>query len=351
MRFGLFHLLSAPDPRDAAGVYRREMAQIALADALGYDAVWIGEHHFSPYGTCGSAIALSAYIAARTSRIRIGQAVNVLPLAHPIRLAEDAAMVDVLSEGRLNFGIGRGYSSLEYGGLGISMDESRERFSESIDIIVRAWTQESFSYAGNHFQIPQASVYPQPVQKPHPPIWMACTSPPTVTWAAQHGYAYLQDHMQPVEGLAQSRRTYAEAATAAAGPDRAAKLLADSAAVRFVHLDPDDARARRDPEPFLLWYQSSLAKYGSSAQGGGAYSKEYSYQKQLAQDIRDRDYGWYLDNVALFGDPARVVEDVHRIRETTGLEHLIVWSSFGGMSDEQAKRNLTLFAERVIPYV
>jgi hypothetical protein len=168
VRFSLFFLISVPESRDNVAAYRDEIDQMLLAETLGFEGIWIGEHHFSPYGTVGSAIGLSAYAAARTRRIRIGQAVNVLPFVHPIRLAEDAAMVDILSEGRLNFGIGRGYSALEYGGLGISMDESRQRFDESIEIILEAWTKPAFSYSGQFFRLPRVAIYPLPLQKPHP---------------------------------------------------------------------------------------------------------------------------------------------------------------------------------------
>jgi alkanesulfonate monooxygenase SsuD/methylene tetrahydromethanopterin reductase-like flavin-dependent oxidoreductase (luciferase family) len=350
MRFGLFFLLSAPDGHAGAEVYRREIEQMQLAEELGFEGVWIGEHHFSPYGTCGSAIALSSYVAGRTSRIRIGQAVNVLPFAHPVRLAEDAAMVDILSGGRLNFGVGRGYSALEYGGLGISMDESRARFNESIDIIQAAWTQPAFSYAGQVYQVSNASLYPRPIQKPHPPIWMACTSPPTVAWAAERGFAYLHDHMQPLANLAQARRAYADKLAESADTPTRDRLLADSAVLRFAYVDVDDARARAIPEPHVLWYQSNLAKYGSSSRDG-AYSSEYAFQKQMAEQSRDRDYPWYLDNVALFGDPSRVVDEIQRFGEATGVQHLILWANFGGMPAEQTRRSLQLLAERVMPRV
>jgi alkanesulfonate monooxygenase SsuD/methylene tetrahydromethanopterin reductase-like flavin-dependent oxidoreductase (luciferase family) len=350
MRFGLFYLISVPEDGDGAQVYRQETGQMELAEQLGYDGIWIGEHHFSPYGTVGSAIALSAYVAGRTSRIRIGQAVNVLPFAHPVRLAEDAAMVDILSGGRLNFGIGRGYSALEYGGLGISMDESRDRFDESVDIILGAWTKPSFSYDGKHFQLPATALYPRPVQQPHPPIWMACTSPPTISWAAERGFAYLQDHMQPVANLAEARQTYRGRARETQGAETAERLLKDSAVLRFVYLDEDDSRARAEPEPYVLWYQSNLAKYGTSAREG-AYSSAYSFQQQMAAKSRERDYPWYVENVALFGDPSRVIDGLQQLRDSMGLEHVILWTNFGGMSDEQARRNLRLFAERVAPYV
>jgi alkanesulfonate monooxygenase SsuD/methylene tetrahydromethanopterin reductase-like flavin-dependent oxidoreductase (luciferase family) len=350
VRFGLFFLLSAPESRDNVEAYRAETEQMVLADELSpaFDGVWIGEHHFSPYGTVGSAVGLSAFAAARTKRVRIGQAVNVLPFAHPIRLAEDAAMVDILSEGRLNFGIGRGYSALEYGGLGISMDESRQRFSESIDIILEAWTRPSFTYSGQFFQVPQVAIYPQPVQKPHPPIWMACTSPPTIEWAAERGFAYLQDHMQPLSKLIEARRVYTDRLLTTDDVAEKSTLLADSAVLRCAYLAEDDIVARREPEPFILWYQSALAKYGASDREG-AYSPAYTYQRQMAEQSRDRDYDWYLDNVALFGDPVRVADELQRFGETTGIEHVMLWMNFGGMPAEHARRNLLLFAERVVP--
>jgi len=350
VRFGLFFLVSVPESHDNVAAYQNEIDQMVLADEFypGFDGIWVGEHHFSPYGTVGSAMGLSAFAAARTKRIRIGQAVNVLPFIHPIRLAEDAAMVDILSGGRLNFGIGRGYSALEYGGLGISMDESRQRFNESIDIILEAWTKPSFSYSGEFFQVPHVSIYPRPVQRPCPPIWMACTSPPTVAWAADRGFAYLQDHMQPVPQLVEARRVYAERLGASQGAMNNARLLADSAVLRMAYVAEDDRRARREPEQCVLWYQSALAKYGTSSQDG-AYSSAYTYQQQMAAESRDRDYDWYLDNVALFGDPARVVDDLQRFGEITGVQHIMLWMNFGGMPAEHALRNLRLFAERVVP--
>ena len=350
MRFGLFFLVSVPESHDNVAAYQNEIDQMILADQFypGFDGIWIGEHHFSPYGTVGSAVGLSAFAAARTKQIRIGQAVNVLPFIHPIRLAEDAAMVDVLSGGRLNFGIGRGYSALEYGGLGISMDESRQRFNESIDIILEAWTKPAFSYSGEFFQVPHVSIYPRPVQKPYPPIWMACTSPPTISWAAERGFAYLQDHMQPVPQLVEARRVYTERLRTFHGATDTARLLDDSAVLRLAYLAEDDRQARREPEHSVLWYQSALAKYGSSSQDG-AYSLAYAHQRQMAEQSRDRDYDWYLDNVALFGDPARVVDDLQRFGEISGVQHVMLWMNFGGMPAEHAMRNLQLFAERVIP--
>jgi alkanesulfonate monooxygenase SsuD/methylene tetrahydromethanopterin reductase-like flavin-dependent oxidoreductase (luciferase family) len=350
VRFGLFFLASVPESRDNVEAYRTEIEQFVLADELypAFDGIWIGEHHFSPYGTVGSALALSAFAAGRTSHVRIGQAVNVLPFGHPIRLAEDAAMVDILSQGRLNFGIGRGYSALEYGGLGISMDESRQRLNESIDIILEAWTKPSFAYSGQFFQVPQVAIYPRPVQQPHPPIWMACTSPPTIAWAAQRGFAYLQDHMQPLPQLVEARHVYADQLSAGDHAAASSKLLADSAVLRCAYLADDDGVARREPEPFILWYQSALAKYGASDREG-AYSPAYAYQRQMAEQSRDRDYDWYLDNVALFGDPARVTDDLQRFAEMTGVQHVMLWMNFGGMPAEHARRNLRLFAERVVP--
>ena len=184
MRFGLFFLVSVPESHDNVAAYQNEIDQMVLADEFypGFDGIWVGEHHFSPYGTVGSAMGLSAFAAARTKRIRIGQAVNVLPFTHPIRLAEDAAMVDILSGGRLNFGIGRGYSALEYGGLGISMDESRQRFNESIDIILEAWTKPALSYSGEQHVMALATILrtgcglafgsDAPVDRPDPGHWM-----------------------------------------------------------------------------------------------------------------------------------------------------------------------------------
>ena len=148
MKFGLFFLLERPTGKDDAQIYAESLEQIRVGEDLGFDSVWLAEHRFTAYGEMPDTMVFAAAAAAVTTRVRIGTAVVVLPFHNPIRLAEQVAMVDVLSGGRLDFGVGRGYQAGEYRGFNIPMDESRTRFEEVLDICVGLWTQDGFSFDG-----------------------------------------------------------------------------------------------------------------------------------------------------------------------------------------------------------
>ena len=182
-QFGVFSLLSVPDVQNEVALVQGELEINVAAEASGFDSVWLAEHSGSRYGLIASPQVMAAAIAARTSRIRIGTAVSVLPLHHPLRLANDFAMIDVLSSGRLDYGIGRGYSADEYASYGLSVTENRGRFDEALAIIKQAWTQESFSYDGEYYTIPQVQAVPKVIQRPHPPLYIAAGSESTVEWA------------------------------------------------------------------------------------------------------------------------------------------------------------------------
>ena len=146
MRFSIQNLLSLREGQSHAQVYANTLDECRLAEELGFHTVWLAEHHFSPYGIAPSLPVLAAAVARETRRVRIGTAVVVAPFAHPLRIAEECAMVDILSGGRLDFGIGRGYQPAEFRGLGISMDKTRERFDESLELIRRAWMDERCTF-------------------------------------------------------------------------------------------------------------------------------------------------------------------------------------------------------------
>jgi alkanesulfonate monooxygenase SsuD/methylene tetrahydromethanopterin reductase-like flavin-dependent oxidoreductase (luciferase family) len=177
MEFGLFTEFSCAVDMSHATAFEEAMTEMTAAEALGYDAVWLAEIHFQANrSVLASPYVIAAAIAARTTRVKIGMAVSVLPLAHPLHIAEDAATLDQLSRGRLDFGIGRSGLPEHYHGFGVPYAESRERFLESLDVIKKAWTRERFSYRGKYFQFENVSVMPKPYRKPHPPIRIAATT-------------------------------------------------------------------------------------------------------------------------------------------------------------------------------
>ena len=170
MNFGTFLLMQSPSARTSQEIYARGVEMAQAAEALGFRNVWLAEHHFSTYGYLSRPAQLATYIAAKTTRLRVGTAVIVVPLHHPLVIAEEIATLDLLSGGRLDVGLGRGYQHYEFERFGLELESGRARWEESIDVILKALGGQPFSYEGKFFKIPETSVFPQPVQKPLPPI-------------------------------------------------------------------------------------------------------------------------------------------------------------------------------------
>jgi len=191
MRFHM-HLLPTyfrdrDDPFDV--YYQNVLAQIELAEELGFECFWFTEHHFVEYGgPVPNSAVMMASAAARTSKIHLGSAISILPLHHPIQVAEDYAMVDVVSGGRLEFGMGLGNNPIDYQVYGVPHEERRERFEEAKDVIVAAWSNERFSHHGKFWDFEDVSLFPRPIQRPHPPLWVAGANPESVGAAGRNGY-------------------------------------------------------------------------------------------------------------------------------------------------------------------
>src|SRR3989449_3623235 len=182
MRFGTYYFLQAPPALAHAEVFRREIEQMMWTEELGFDSLWLTEHHFIEYGLSVSPTVLAAAAAMRTRRVRIGLAAAILPFHDPIRLAEELAMVDILSGGRLNVGVGRGNRPVEFEGYRVPQIESRERFEEALTILVRAWTLERFAYEGRHYTIPEVRVIPKPLRSEERRVGKECRS----RWSPYH---------------------------------------------------------------------------------------------------------------------------------------------------------------------
>src|SRR6266851_10412718 len=168
MRFGTYFFLQATPGRRHADIIQRELDQMVRSEELGFDQVWLTEHHFIDYGLSVDPATLASAIASRTRRIRIGLAAAILPFHEPLRLAEQMALVDIISKGRLDMGVGRGNRPAEFRGYRVPQHENRERFEEALEILTRAWTRETVSFHGRYYTIPDVRVIPKPVQKPHP---------------------------------------------------------------------------------------------------------------------------------------------------------------------------------------
>ena len=194
MKCSILQFFSWPGRRtELSRVYRRALERIEIMDRSGYDAVWLTEHHFTDYSVCPSIPVIGTFAAARTSRLRIGTGVCLAGFYHPLRLAEEIALLDILSGGRVNWGAGRGFDPNEFAAFGVPVEESHARFRETVEIVLTAWTHDRLTYAGEFFSFDGVEVLPKPLQQPHPPVWLAASSPGAVERAAAAGHSILMD--------------------------------------------------------------------------------------------------------------------------------------------------------------
>jgi alkanesulfonate monooxygenase SsuD/methylene tetrahydromethanopterin reductase-like flavin-dependent oxidoreductase (luciferase family) len=351
MKFAVFSLMQWPEDRSASEVYRDELEQLVAAESHGYHAAWVAEHHFSRYGIGPSIHLTAAHLAARTRRLRIGTAVTVLPFFHPIRAAEEIAMLDVLSEGRIDWGVGRGYQGHEFAGFGVDITKSHLIFREQLDIVRRCWTEARVGYEGSFYRFAPVEVLPKPVQRPHPPIWIAAISPSTLEWAADAGYPVLADQFSPTHRIEELRAVYGERA-ARAGLDVAA---VDLPVLRQVYVGETMARAREEARPALLWYYRALANVGSPGGPGGRIPENYSFYRVFGEGAFNPDAdpdafcSYLFDNCVVVGDAAFCRERIAELRTRCRLNYLIAWQNFGCLPAAAALASQRRFIEQVAP--
>ena len=205
MRFGLFGSATAkhsgPDVDSGQG-YRDFTEYNVEAEAMGLHSTFVVEHHFTGYGQVSASLTLLTWVAARTKTLRLGTAVLVLPWHNPVLIAEQAATIDLLSGGRLDFGVGKGYRHNEFSGFKIPIEEADGRFEESLDVITKAWTHtDRFSHDGKYWKFEDVVVEPPTAQKPHPPFWMGAGSPESIRKVAERGYNLLLDQFASFETI------------------------------------------------------------------------------------------------------------------------------------------------------
>src|SRR5499427_5221679 len=245
MRFGFFDQLPCASGFTEHQRYRDFLAQIELGDTLGFDTAWLGEIHFSrSFSILADPLMVLAAAAQRTDRIRLGTAVTLLPLHNPIKIAEEAATADMLSDGRLEFGVGRGVA-YQYPAYGIPLEESRERFEEALDFIVQAWTNEPLFFEGKYFRARDLSVVPKPLQSPHPPVRVAANSPDTFPFSGRRKLPiFASPLINPPDKLKEGLGVYRD--TLPSG------TRGDTALAFPVHVAASRAQARQDCEAGLL---------------------------------------------------------------------------------------------------
>ena len=323
VKVGVLQFFSWPERRvPIEHVYARALERIGVMDRAGYDAVWLAEHHFTTYSVCPSVHLMALAAAQRTERLRIGTAVSLAALYHPLRLAEELALLDVLIGGRLNWGAGRGFEPAEFDAFGVPRDETAPRFREAVEVVLEAWTSERLTFHGKYWDFDEVEVLPKPMQRPHPPTWVAATSPEAIGWAAAGGYSILMDpHATFSEIGAKYDRYVADlAANGFPTPD-------DTPMARLLAVADTDDEAELVARAGAAW---TLGAYGHGVPGESAAADAERIER-------------YVRECIVWGSAGRVRDELARLTEEMRLRHLMI----APLSHESFLR----FTDEVLPHV
>ena len=350
MRFGTYYFLQAPPSLSHPEVIHREIEQMVWTEELGFDSIWLTEHHFIEYGLSVSPAVLAAAAAMRTRRVRIGLAAAILPFHDPVRLAEELAMVDVLSGGRLDVGVGRGNRPVEFEGYRVPQIENRERFDEALEILVRAWTRERFSYEGRHHTIPEVRVIPKPLQQPHPPLYVVCTSPDTIEATALRGLPMLNSWLRgPIDPLVAQRDAYVKACQKAGRSEaELASLLGRWGVSRHIHVAPTDAEALVEAKDAEMWYQEALRRFLIPERIDRVHPLLQPGFRAMEARLATITWEQLVAETVAFGSPDTVAGKIDELRRL-GVGEVLCWMNFGGLPQERVRRSMELFAREVMP--
>jgi natural product biosynthesis luciferase-like monooxygenase protein len=342
MKFG-YYILNTYVPEldgESPELYAHWLEQIDAAEDLGFDSFWATEHHFRYFGgMLPNPQMLLVAAAQRTKRMRLGAAVTILPMHHPIRIAEDFAMVDLLSNGRLNFGAGRGMHPLEYAVFGADFKTAQLRLPEALDIVVRAWTDDAFEWNGKDYRYPKLAVYPKPLQKPHPPIYITANrDPESFQMIGQRGYHLMTLPWVATNELQRTRVELYFEALRGAGHSVESK---DVFVMYPVYVGDSDGQARGDIlDHWKRWRLFALEALNLDPSKGEAYQNVF----------RHLDYDAMVqDSRGVFGGPDTCVRILKRIIEVVGTTHIGLVFHFGGLSQEKVLKSMERFARFVMP--
>jgi alkanesulfonate monooxygenase SsuD/methylene tetrahydromethanopterin reductase-like flavin-dependent oxidoreductase (luciferase family) len=327
MRFGLFGGARAKGgPAGDSHAYHDFVNYVVEAERLGFSSVFLVEHHFTGFGQVSASMSLLAYLAARTETIRLGTAVVVLPWHNPVLVAEQAATLDLLSNGRLDFGVGKGYRSYEFSGFCIPPEEAGERFDEAIAVIRKAWTAPGrFSHHGKRWRFDDVVVEPSPIQVPHPPFWLGAGSTLSIRRAASEGYNLLLDQIAPIDLVIERVAAFREEC-GRVGRRYDPAMVGVTRGLHIVRNETERQRA-------IATRRQVLRNIGDLARGPGA--------ERYAR-IRDDEDAFALDDAPLLGTPEEITGQLKRL-EAGGVEHVLLAAPGASVA------HLRSFAEEIMP--
>ena len=344
MRFGYYILntyvpeLDGPD----ADLYAHWVEQIDAAEDLGFDSLWITEHHFRLFGGMSpNPQLLLATAAQRTRRMRLGSSVSLVPMHHPIRIAEDFAMLDLLSNGRVNFGAGRGMSANEYAVFGADWKTAQARLVEELEIIARAWTNEVLEWDGEHYHYHGFTVRPKPLQRPHPPIYVtAQKDPESFIMAGRRGF-----HLMTVPWIFTNEIQRGKVESYLKSLREAGRPVEDHEVFVMypAYVGETDAEARSDAmDAWHRWRAFALAELGIDPSQGSVYEERNRHLSYDAMAAESR---------ALFGGPETCLGQLQRIADVVKPTHVAFVFHFGGLRQDKILKSMERFARFVMPAI
>lgn len=330
MKFGFFVTGTA------SADYPELLEQAIYGEELGFDTVWLRERHFNTIAGRNlwpSPLIIGAYIAAKTSRLRIGIGSRILPLDHPIHIAEDAATVDVISGGRLDFGVARvGENELYQQGFGIPQEETRGRFEESLEIILQAWTQQRISYQGKYYKIPEVTIFPKPIQRPHPPVFVVGKGPESLSLAARKGFPIFIAAAQMIPEVKKTQEFYWKELEAAGHSRDRIELPVN----RFIYVAESMAKAKAEmEEPFMAFL----------SRGTTSDIKEYFFREE-----KDLTFDNLFKEACIFGDPDYCIQQIERLQKEINLKYLLCTFNYFTIDLKQSLKSMEMFAKYVMPH-
>jgi len=342
--FGLFFQLPQADGQDVPQRYHDTIAQIVHGDRIGWDAAWLAEMHFvREFSVLPSPIVTMAAAAAQTENIRLGTGVALLPLVDPIRAAEDAATLDIISGGRLEYGIGRGSIAEHFSGFNVPMADRANRFNESLTVIRQAWLDEPVNFEGEHFSYRNVQVVPKPIQRPGPPLRMAANSDESFVRACDEQWRVFASPITAfAEDLDRRFTMYHEAR-----PDAPAT---DAGLLLPVHVHESSETAKAEAEASLMSYMKVVSDtgYRSWTRRGG----DPNDLPPLLARNRNASYEEALELMCAIGNPDEVTTKLMALAERYGVGHFLTWCNAGGIiPHEQVTRSMSLFMKECAPNI
>ena len=329
--------------KDPSRLLEEVMDQCIHAEEVGLNSVWVPEHHFGLFGVLPSAPVFLANVAARTKRVKLGPATVLLPVQHPVRVAEEFALLDLLSNGRAVLSVGRGYDAREYAAFVVDFAQSQEIFFEGLEIIKKAWSHEKVSHQGVHYNFPEITVFPRPVQQPYPPIYVACFSEPTLRYAARAGFEIIFAPFAAAMMFGSLQNAVAEFKKESEAAGHVGRKAMCS---YFVNVTYDDQETLKTKERLLHYFDGILPAFPADRATAPAHIRYFVDIVERMRTMTTDDLG---ERSIIVGSPENCLK-VLKDCEEAGIEEVILYFGFGGWGHSDTMGSMDRVAKELLPH-